>query len=137
MNAQTFISAAGKHLADTSLLTDQRRYDNAAYLSGYVVECCLKALLVFDGMPTEHELGHDLPLMSANALTLAYVLAPSRRRYDLEGSPDLDALILSWNPNSRYDQEGTTVPALAESRLKGAQTAYAQIAVDLIFDGLI
>ena len=136
MSAQTLISAAGKHLADTNLLLEQRRYDNAAYLSGYVVECSLKALLVFDGMPTERELGHDLPLMSANALTLAYVLAPSRRRYSLEGSPDLDALIRSWSPNSRYERDGTALPELAESRLKGAQAAYAQLAVDLIFDGL-
>jgi HEPN domain-containing protein len=52
MTATTFISAAQKHLTDASLLLEQNRFDNAAYLSGYVVECCLKALLRLDMMPS-------------------------------------------------------------------------------------
>ena len=137
MSATTFISAAQKHLTDSSLLVEQKRFDNTAYLSGYVVECCLKALLDIDGMPSVKELGHDLPLMADNALMLGYALAPSRRRYNLTSTPDLDNLISNWRPDSRYEKESATVLALAESRLKGAQAAYEQIGVAMILDGVI
>ena len=135
MNATTFISAAQKHLTDSSLLVEQKRFDNTAYLSGYVVECCLKALLDIDGMPSVKELGHELPLMAGNALMLGYALAPSRRRYNLAATPDLDLLINTWKPDSRYEKENTTTAALAESRLRGAQAAYEQIGVAMILDG--
>jgi HEPN domain-containing protein len=135
MSAATFISAAQKHLADTSLLLGQNRFDNAAYLSGYVVECSLKALLDIDGMPTEKELGHDLPLMASNALMLGYTLAPSRRRYTLKLTPDLDDLIHNWRPECRYEREGTTLQGDAESRLRAAGAAYEQIGLAMILDG--
>ena len=60
MSTTAFISVAEKHLTDSSLLLAQKRFDNAGYLSGYVVECCLKALLDIDGMPSVKELGHGL-----------------------------------------------------------------------------
>ena len=135
MSASTFISAAQKHLTDSSLLLDQKRFDNAAYLSGYVVECCLKALLDIDRMPSVKELGHELSLMAGNALMLGYALAPSRRRYNLAATPDLDHLIKDWKPDSRYEKENTTTPALAESRGRGARAAYEQIVVPMILDG--
>jgi hypothetical protein len=137
MSATTFISAARKHLTDASLLVEEKRFDNAAYLCGYVAECCLKALLEIDGMPSVKELGHDLPLMAGNALMLGYALAPSRRRYALAATGDLGDLISQWRPDSRYEMEGTTVPALAASRLKGAQAAYEQIAVAMVLDGVV
>ena len=105
MSATTFISVAQKHLTDSLLLLEQKRFDNAAYLSGYVVESCLKALLDIDGMPSVKELGHELPLMAGNALMLG------------------------------YEKENTTTLALAESRVKGARAAYEQIVVAMILDG--
>jgi HEPN domain-containing protein len=135
MSATVSISVARKHLTDSSLLLDQKRFDNAAYLSGYVVECCLKALLDIDGMPSGKELGHELPLMAGNALMLGYALAPSRRRYNLAATPDLDLLIKDWKPDARYEKENTTTLALAESRVRGARAAYEQIVVAMILDG--
>lgn len=137
MNATTSISAAQKHLTDSSLLLDRQRFDNAAYLSGYVVECCLKALLHTDGMPSVKELGHDLSIMAGSALMLGYALAPSRRRYNLTSTADLDDLICNWRPDSRYEKESATAMALAHSRLKGAQAAYEQIGVAMILDGVV
>lgn len=34
--------AAGKHLLDALTLKENGRFDGAAYLSGYVIECSLK-----------------------------------------------------------------------------------------------
>jgi hypothetical protein len=135
MSATTFISAARKHLTDSSLLADQKRFDNAAYLSGYVVECCLKALLDLDGMPSVKELGHDLPFMAGTAVMLGYTLAPSRRRYSLRRTGALGDLIEHWKPDSRYDPEGTAAQTIGASRLQGAQAAYQQLAIPMILDG--
>jgi len=116
---------------------EAQRFDNAAYLSGYVVECCLKALLEMDGMPSVKELGHDLPLIAGNALMLAYALAASRRRYGLAAAGELGDLINRWRPDSRYDREGTTPLAAASSRFTGALTAYEQIGVAMRLDGVV
>lgn len=40
--------AARKHADDARALKDARRYDGAAYLAGYVVECALKSVLLHD-----------------------------------------------------------------------------------------
>ncbi len=40
--------AALKHLADATALHEARRYDGAAYLAGYAVECTLKTVLLHD-----------------------------------------------------------------------------------------
>ena len=37
--------AARKHLVDATALATARRFDGAAYLSGYVVECAAKLLI--------------------------------------------------------------------------------------------
>lgn len=47
-NGDDHPDAAQKHLLDAGLLLVQQRPDGAAYLSGYVVECALKSLLVLE-----------------------------------------------------------------------------------------
>ena len=56
-NGDDHPEAAHKHLLDAGVLLAQRRPDGAGYLSGYVVECALKSLYVFEtGQPLR---GHD------------------------------------------------------------------------------
>jgi HEPN domain-containing protein len=38
---ELFASAAGRHLQDAKILLSKKRWDNAIYLAGYVVECLL------------------------------------------------------------------------------------------------
>jgi hypothetical protein len=38
---ESFVSAASRHLEDAGILFLASRFDNAAYLSGYTVECAL------------------------------------------------------------------------------------------------
>jgi HEPN domain-containing protein len=42
---QSFASAAGRHLQDAKILLSKKRWDNAIYLTGYVVECAFKLLV--------------------------------------------------------------------------------------------
>jgi len=135
MSTSIFSSVAQKHLTDATLLLEQDRYDNAYYLSGYVVEASLKVLLAFDGMPAVKELGHNLEMMTGNALMLAYHLAPSRRRYNPGTSAELENIIQNWRPEARYDAEGTYNKAQAESEIRGATFAYEQIVIAMKLDG--
>ena len=40
-----YASAASRHVEDARYLCDARRWDNAGYLAGYVVECGVKAVI--------------------------------------------------------------------------------------------
>ena len=42
---ELFASAAGRHLQDAKILLSKKRWDNAIYLAGYVVECAFKFLV--------------------------------------------------------------------------------------------
>lgn len=72
--------AAGKHLGDALVLSEAKRWDGAAYLAGYVVECSLKCLVIIEhngnvGLAQAgaqaRGLGHDLNALSQEALRLA------------------------------------------------------------------
>jgi HEPN domain-containing protein len=42
---ESFSSSAGRHLQDAQILLREKRWDNAVYLAGYVVECSFKVLV--------------------------------------------------------------------------------------------
>ena len=44
-NGDDYPEAAGRHILDSRALVARRRFDGAAYLAGYVVECTLKTLI--------------------------------------------------------------------------------------------
>lgn len=62
--------AAGKHLADALTLLDAGRADGAAYLSGYVVECALKSVLILEvgRREVDRKKHHNLDRLSREAL---------------------------------------------------------------------
>ena len=134
MDIATCISAAGKHLNDTETLHNHARYDNAAYLAGYVAECAVKSILTGPGLPSHQELGHDLRLMTGNALLLAAAISSGRRRYVLPGSQDFANLLETWKPNERYEKQGSVSALKAGSRLLAAREAYEQLIVPQLLD---
>lgn len=109
--------AAGKHLDDAAALVDAARYDGAAYLSGYVVECSLKTLIVLqtiakvtgahpttlastmqaggatvtkginDGFQTAMHLRHRLDKLSAEVTRLAAQASAVTAAYELPPGP--------------------------------------------------
>jgi len=125
-----------KHLDDSDHLLSTARFDNAAYLSGYVVECGLKSLLLDPGMPAAKQLGHDLRLMSGNALHLAAALSPARKRYNIPSSPPVAALVRTWKPDERYARKGATDHLLAESRVQAAHEAANAMIYPRLLDGI-
>ena len=129
MNATTAILASAKHLDDAEILFASGRCDNSAYLSGYVVECSLKSLLLVDGMPDVKKLGHDLQIQMQQAWQFCLALAPDRRRVTIPSGPDVDALMATWKPDLRYDVPGSMSPAKAGQFLTAARDVFCAISI--------
>lgn len=140
--------AAGKHLGDTGTLLDAGRHDGAGYLSGYVIECALKSVILhdkcFDTSVGHHDAtrlaawhrtlrtrpyGHDLRALAAVAV------GPEGARY----LPDLPATaeILDWRETLRYAPPGDVTEDQGRSYHEGAGLAYAQSILAMRADGVI
>ena len=132
---EDFASAAGRHLDDAHILLNQSRYDNAAYLSGYVVECSLKCLVRDGGLPSR-AYGHQLDLLSDQAMSFAYLLSPASRRYRLPDTIEFREVVQNWTPELRYSETGTIDSNRAESWIKAAQETYKMTVVQAMLDGM-
>ena len=127
-------SAAARHWEDAISLTQANRFDNGAYLAGYVVECSLKSMIEISGTSPK-PFQHDLATLSGDALLLACLMAPGLRRYNLPGSPDFLAMSQDWTPEHRYCPSGQVPEATARLWLRVAEETYRAIVVNLILDG--
>lgn len=134
MPIEDYLSASKKHFNDACILHERGRYDNCAYLSGYVVECGLKALLAFHDTVSPSTVGHNLPALSGKALRLAAFIAPAREHVDLPESPDFHSLLAQWNTSERYAAEGSISSEQAASRLEAAEKSFSSMSIPLILD---
>lgn len=139
--------AALKHYADARVLHDSGRHDGAVYLSGYTVECCLKAVLLhdqcFDATTGAHDpallarwhrtfsrrpYGHDL------AALLGAAVGPQGARY----LPPLDPgdSVMTWTETMRYSAAGRASSAEGEAFVAWAELA-ADSVVRMQLDGVL
>ena len=72
--------AAGKHLLDALTLKENGRFDGAAYLSGYVIECSLKTLIILQTKKSIR--GHKLDELSKRVLELARLPTSKTAKYN-------------------------------------------------------
>jgi HEPN domain-containing protein len=131
---EDFGSAAARHWDDAVVLFHANRFDNAAYLTGYVVECCLKALIQAAGMAPK-PFSHDVATLAGDVLLLACTMAPSVRRYGVPSSPELGRLLNEWTPGMRYWPTGHVVRTAAGDWIRAAETVYRAILIERILDG--
>ena len=81
--SEDYPSAAKRHLEDSRTLLDAQRWDNSAYLAGYVIECSLKALITFPAPPAGievKEIGHDVTKLVSVLDSMAASRIVGRRR---------------------------------------------------------
>ena len=135
-NGDDYPEAAGKHLADATILSAGPRADGAAYLAGYVVECALKTLIqVQTGRRT---ISHDLAGLRNSLGAMAAQAGPQTQRYFAAAAALLNgASILGWSPESRYRASGEVTSATAGTWLQEAGTVYARIIGGLRLDGVV
>jgi HEPN domain-containing protein len=100
-NGDDHPDAAEKHLLDAGALLAEQRFDGTAYLSGYVVECALKSLLVLE---TGQAPGiHSLASLASQVSAVATVAgAKSARYWGRATNGVLKAAIAAWRPEMRY-----------------------------------
>lgn len=139
-SGEDYPDAARKHYTDARVLMNRRRYDGAAYLAGYVVECILKTIIQVDRANNAPILnyGHDLRKLSNEALHLATLPSSKTARYvtgrSLTTLPYADPPA-GWKEILRYRHEGTIPKATAASWVAEAKRLYTLVIGGLRKDG--
>ena len=134
-NGDDYPAAALKHLQDADVLLKGRRFDGAAYLSGYVVECALKTLIQVESGKVRYS--HELTDL-LDELDVLAVQATTRtgRLYVRVAAALRTADVLRWQPPMRYRGPEVT-SSEADAWLRNAREAYDLIVGDLILEGAI
>jgi hypothetical protein len=136
-NGDDHAEAAGKHLVDSRTLANAGGADGAAYLAGYVVECCLKTLvLVASGAVAQV---HSLNDLTSEALRLAALPGSRTVRYAPRQTPGhaLYDRAHGWRPALRYRPPGHIAPAVAAAWLAEAELVYVSTIVTMRLDGVV
>lgn len=134
-NGDDYPEAAHKHLLDATALLSSHRPDGAAYLSGYVVECALKSLLVLEGatVPWHHRLGD----LRAEVSRLAIVAGAKAARYFGHATQGVaTAAIGGWRPEMRY-RAASIAPNDAETWHAEATSVFRETIHQMRLDGVI
>lgn len=132
--SEDFVSAAARHVVDSELLLSHGRADNCAYLSGYAVECSLKAVIAAAGA-TPKSYGHELVIMGRQGLELAILISPAIRRYRPGTVERILDLSKDWETVWRYQETGSVSRQQAESLVENARRAFEELVVPLVLDG--
>ena len=129
---EDYASAASRHLRDARYLHEGERWDNAAYLAGYVAECAVKAVINQAGRAPQVHLRELTPPL----LLLAADLGAAARRYRIDLDPDLHALRLAWSTDLRYARTDTCDEFGATQMLAQAGRVYQRTIQAMVLDGL-
>lgn len=142
-NGDDHPEAALKHLLDAGELLARNRPDGAAYLSGYVVECALKALWVCErGVPPPGDRlpwgrQHGLPFLTSNVAALTAMAGSRSARYlGVVTRGVASSAIGSWDPQMRYRPPTMTAPE-AEAWYAIAQGVYQETLHQMRLDGTV
>jgi hypothetical protein len=134
ISGEDYPSAALRFYADAKSLYRRRRFENAAYLSGYVVECSLKTLIVLSGGLSRDHLSPGLTLLAAKAVSSI----TNGTRYQIVFPPQsMVQPANSWRVAMRYDPDGTVTQNTASSWLREAREAYLTSIARMRVDGLL
>lgn len=135
-NGDDYPEAAGRHVLDSKALVARRRFDGAAYLAGYVVECTLKTLIQLETGRADHS--HDLPgLLDQLDVLAAQVGARHGKVYlAIEASLRSSDVVNNWNSGRRYRGPEAN-RNLARAWHREAANAYRRVFGELNLAGAI
>jgi hypothetical protein len=139
-SGEDYPDAAGKHYTDARALMKKGRYDGAAYLAGYVVECILKTIIQVDRGNNDPiiKFRHDLNKLSNEALHLAALPSSKTARYFSRGSLTILQYAdppAGWKETLRYRHEGTIPKTTAADWVAEAKRLYMLVIGGLRKDG--
>jgi len=130
-----YAQAATRHLRDAQLLFENRRFDNAVYLAGYVAECALKAMIeLFDQQSNPRTYGHNLRALQHVGLTRVIRLQPKLQSYVPSFAIESTNLA-QGHPHRRYWATGQWQPEVALAVLNLAERIYEETLEKIVIDG--
>lgn len=137
-NEDNHPAAARKHLEDARVLLDKGRADGAAYLSGYVVECALKSIVLKHKAIEGRDLGHNLKALRHTANSVLSHAEAGTARYITDAIKGFDSSGISngWRPSMRYREPYMAINQ-AEEWFTEAQTLYKATVLQMGLDGTI
>ncbi len=137
-NGDDHPEAAKKHLSDADVLVNARRFDGAAYLAGYVIESCLKALVILEhGSSGPGLKSHDLRNLASAANTLLGMAGARAGKYVGSAVRGLaTARIMAWKPEMRYHAP-SIIQGEASAWIREARSVYHETIGQMILDGII
>ena len=135
-NGDDYPEAAGKHILDSDALVARRRFDGAAYLAGYVVECTLKTLIQLETGKADHS--HDLPglLDQLDALAAQVGARHGKVYLAIEASLRSSDVVDKWRPEQRYHGPEANA-SLAKAWHREAADAYRRVFGKLNLAGVV
>ncbi|MBI2566522.1 MAG: HEPN domain-containing protein [Candidatus Schekmanbacteria bacterium] len=135
-NGDDHPDASGKHLADAQALLAAGRFDGAAYLAGYVVECALKSLIQVE-TKSQPRFTHKLKALHSEVAVAYLVAGAATAKYvtpAVLGIPS--AQISGWTEQLRY--RGPSFSSTdAQAWVAEASQIYADTIAQMIHDGVI
>jgi hypothetical protein len=132
---EDFASAAARHWDGTAALAQAARWQEAAYLGGYVAECVWKALLKrLSPAIVVRELGHCLIDLSGDALDVSLLLSPPMRRYQRNVST---AIVNGWTPEQRYATTDPSGITRFQQMVAEAETVGREVLLAMVLDGIL
>ncbi|WP_394824165.1 hypothetical protein [Pendulispora albinea] len=136
--------AAAKHLHDAEVLLHAARFDGAGYLSGYVVECALKTVFLFDQVmqhgTTCLTKAHRQVAMKPFGHNLAALAALTFGPHGAQYMPDLSlspSVVQRWKETIRYRCQGTIKEDEAVAWYWWASFVYAESVLRMRLDGVL
>jgi HEPN domain-containing protein len=139
---ESFSISAGRHLQDAHILLAKHRWDNAVYLSGYVVECSFKVVIEqyfsqpSGGTTAAKKFGHDLTKLEGKAMERLRIIYPILDR-QLSPSQMDDTVLANDHPERRYAISNFWTEEEAITSVQRADQIYKLIIPKLVLDGLI
>jgi hypothetical protein len=142
---ESFSMSAGRHLQDAQILLTQHRWDNAVYLSGYVVECSFKVLIEkYFNQPSSNgsaakKFGHDLAKLEGKAMERLRTIYPilDQQFQQFPSSSVDDTVLAHYHPERRYAASNLWTEEKAAKSFERAGKIYNSIITKLVLDGLI
>jgi len=134
-NGDDYPDAATKHLADAKALMEAPRYDGAAYLAGYVVECALKTLLQAETQRVPKI--HPLPVLSHKVTDVCLLADATMSRYVTRVVRSVDeGPIAQWRETMRY-RGPSMAQGDAMAWVDEAENVYTDTIANMTLDGVI
>ena len=134
-----YADAAARHLEDAWRLLEQERWDNAAYLSGYVFECIWKTLIQLE-LKSTPPWTHDLEQLSRKAQGLASLPGTRTARYTSPGAMGGVASTYGgdgWNEVLRYKRTGSISATRSRQWIEEASKMYDHTIGTMWLDGVL